>query len=87
MTWSMAQFFCAAEPKYCRWTSLHARKRPDDRERAVGREGVDDEDLVGERQALQAFAEVGLLVEGGDDRGERTGRDTLLQSPESPPEP
>jgi len=45
-------------------------ERPRDRERAVRRERIHQQHLVGERQALEALADVGLLVEGGDDRGE-----------------
>ena len=40
----------------------------DDRERLVGRAGIDDDDLGAVAKAFQAFADAGGLIEA-DDRG------------------
>ena len=69
-TWSIAQFFWAADPRYSRWTTVTRGNSRAIRNRRVGREGVDEEDPIGEGEALEALADVRLLVEGGDDDGE-----------------
>src|SRR2546425_13125144 len=47
-----------------------ARDLPGEIERRVGRERVDEEDLVGERDAFEALLDVDGFVETGDDRRE-----------------
>ena len=44
-----------------------------DVEGAVGREGIDHEDVVSPRNAFEAVAEVTFLVEGGHDHSDRLG--------------
>ena len=44
-----------------------------DIEGAVGREGIDHEDVVSPRNAFEAVAEVTFLVEGGHDHSDRLG--------------
>ena len=47
------------------------RNRLCDLDGPVGRERIDEQNLVGPENALEALLNVDLLVERGDDRGDR----------------
>ena len=73
---------------------LHVRReRAHDLDRAIGRERVDDQDLVAPQERADAIRDLALLVEGGDDRRDLLARSCLgrlrhgsAALPEAPPD-